>query len=654
MAQPDEARRATTILTIAQLKFKQALKKEQHEARLPPVSVEASSHFLSDLDAVLKQNTPVHVQKCTEWIVKHIAPSKARISVLGDYLVSVSKSIVIDQPRAAAAALSEAAAASAKKAARNRFDLLLIVNDVLHTDKFHRRSTAKQSIFGTESTSFTPELVDLAASCIYEKDSQAEKKLRAILNYWAVNQLVSAEDIKSLRDNADEALLLAQGGTPVRKRHYLLPEYHGDRTAPWHDLPASYMLDQMFKHPQRPIEPSRIKIAKFDKKPVSPHVRKLLDDYFENIDLKYMPTGDNPTGETKKYKLWLDPLGQLVKRDKQTGETATVYNGYGWSMKLCKAIQDHTMPETLAIAWEGDERMKAVDAVREPPQRRREDRRYSKSPRRRRPSSSESDYRREHSSHSRSHSLSRRGSRSSYDSPRSRSRSRDRSYSRRHRSPRDERRGSDDRGQRYDDRGPGQSRPPPKPYGRDSSYSGSNDRDRNSRGNPNGGNRYPAPPQPSQAPQAPQGFGRGFPQAPQPPFSAPPFPPQALLPGQLPGPFPMGPFPPHLAPPPPPQFQGSGGFIPPPPPPNFSGPYPPPPPHMTAMQNNPYNNFGNQFGNQQGIDFGYGNNNGYGQNAGGYPPAGRGAYGGSPQGGGYNSNRGGYGGPQRGQRGGRY
>jgi hypothetical protein len=62
MAHDDEAKRATTVLTIAQLKFKQALKKEDFEARLPPVSVEISSQFFSDIDAVLKQNTRVNVQ----------------------------------------------------------------------------------------------------------------------------------------------------------------------------------------------------------------------------------------------------------------------------------------------------------------------------------------------------------------------------------------------------------------------------------------------------------------------------------------------------------------------------------------------------------------------------------------------------------------
>jgi hypothetical protein len=62
MAQSDDAKRATTVITIAQLKFKQGLKKEEPDARLPPVPVESCSQFFSVLDAVLAQNTPVNIQ----------------------------------------------------------------------------------------------------------------------------------------------------------------------------------------------------------------------------------------------------------------------------------------------------------------------------------------------------------------------------------------------------------------------------------------------------------------------------------------------------------------------------------------------------------------------------------------------------------------
>lgn len=490
---------------------------------------------------------------------------------------------------------------------------------------------------------FIPELVELAAAYISKKESQAEKKLRAIINFWAVNQLVSADDFRILRDQADEALMVAQGVAPVRRRNYLLPDYHGDRNAPWYDLPAAYMLDQMIKHPNKPIDPRRIKIAKLDKKPVSPHVRKLLDNYFENIDLKYVPTGDNPTGETKKHKLWLDPMGQLVKQDKETGETNTVHNGYGWSTKLCQDMQKDGVPETIRKAREEAQREEEMEVLRPAPQQRKSDRRASPSSRRRHPSSSDSEYGRERGRHSRSHS--RHSSRSSYDSRQdSRSQGRNRSRSRRGESPRGQHRGSADHGQKYDDRERDQARPPTRPYGRDGSGSG-----QQWNGPPN--RNLQTTPGNSQYHMPPQNFNQGFSQPPQPPFSAPPYAPPPPMSHQFPGQLPMQPFPP----PPPPPFQPGAfpGGVPPPPPPNFSGPYPPPLPNMTAMPNNPYNFGGNQFnGNMHGHNFTQGQNQGFGQGPGNFQ-GGRGGFRGNFQGSG-NNNRGGYGGQQRGQRGGRW
>ena len=62
MAQDDSAKRATTAITIAQLKFKQGLKKEEPDARLPPVPVETCSQLFSAIDDVLAQNTHVNIQ----------------------------------------------------------------------------------------------------------------------------------------------------------------------------------------------------------------------------------------------------------------------------------------------------------------------------------------------------------------------------------------------------------------------------------------------------------------------------------------------------------------------------------------------------------------------------------------------------------------
>jgi hypothetical protein len=74
MAQNDSAKRAASRLTIAQHKFKQALKKEDNENRLPPVDVALSAQFLADIVAVVEQNTPENVQVSDYKAIDHLCP----------------------------------------------------------------------------------------------------------------------------------------------------------------------------------------------------------------------------------------------------------------------------------------------------------------------------------------------------------------------------------------------------------------------------------------------------------------------------------------------------------------------------------------------------------------------------------------------------
>ena len=101
--------------------------------------------------------------------MKHIASSKSRIAILGDYLVAVAKSIVVD----------DGASGIAKEVIRKRMNLLEVVSDALHTDKFHRRGQMK-GFLGEESWDFILELIEHVATCIKERGTSVELK-RTIL-----------------------------------------------------------------------------------------------------------------------------------------------------------------------------------------------------------------------------------------------------------------------------------------------------------------------------------------------------------------------------------------------------------------------------------------------------------------------------------------
>ncbi|KAF1954163.1 hypothetical protein CC80DRAFT_449458 [Byssothecium circinans] len=578
MTSTDEIRRAETNLRIAQFKFKQGFKKDERFA--PAIDV---ARFYDDLNAVLEKNTPASIQTCKEWILTHIAPYKSRIAVLGEYLVSVSKSIIVDAP---------AKTASLEKAARNRLDILLVISDVLHAARHHHQGQDTQGTVARELRPYVEELVDLAAACAAVKDSSAEKKLKGLINFWAASRCVDADDLDAIRERAKEGLAIAQGGSVLKKRNYALPEWFGDRYAPWHQLSASYMLEPMYTYPDRPIDTRDMQTIRFDYKQPSDRVRNLLEHFFDDIDLKYVPTGDNPTGETAKYKLWLDPMGQLVKQNKKTGETRTVSNGYGWSKKFCEDMQDNGIPSAVTAAREEIKR-KAQE---------REDRRREAAAR---PSP------RPYSSSSRGRSHSTSSSRYSRSQSRSRSRSPSRLRSR---------------------------------SGSRDSY---DQRRRNSRHQNRRGNQFSSSPSifDQTAAASVSQASRQFPQLPQVPDNAPGFappPPPPPAPGHFPG-YPMQGFPP----PPPPPFMGPGQ-VPPPPPPHFNGQFPGAP-NMPGFQNNAYN-----YGNMNPQTPQFNGNGGYGApppQHGGF----RGGFNGGFQGrGGYRGGYQGQGQQGRGGRGGRW
>jgi hypothetical protein len=59
---PNDANKRKDNLTIAQIKFKQAMKKPDAEDHAPPVAFEISSQLFNHIDAVLEQNTPINIQ----------------------------------------------------------------------------------------------------------------------------------------------------------------------------------------------------------------------------------------------------------------------------------------------------------------------------------------------------------------------------------------------------------------------------------------------------------------------------------------------------------------------------------------------------------------------------------------------------------------
>jgi hypothetical protein len=512
------------------------------------------------------------------------------------------------------------------KAIRNRLDVLLVVSDVLHAAKFHAQT---HSGIAAGLGTYIEGLVELVASCLRDKGTSFEKKLKALIMFWRTNELLPAKNVDSIIVATRKALSLAQSDAPptTEKTKPALPEWFGDRSASWDNLPASYLLRSMITNPARPINPRTIRIKNFGKQEPSERICGLLEEYFNNVGLAYRPSGDLVVDEPAQDTLWLDPVGNLVRQAKTTNEVTSISNAYGWTIKTCKSIKEHGVPENIHKARNEYQSGRAfVDELDIEGIDRRDRRGYagdrSRSPKRRRYSSVS-----DHDRHSRHRSYdSRSSSRSSYNDRDDRPSSRDdRPSSRDKRRERPRTSKFDDK--EYDKRGRDrdrefdQRRPPPNSYSRGlaqpnaqapSRWSGNSSSNQDNYSDPSMSNIYNAPPLPN------GGFNQV--QGPPPP---PPFDPAFF---NLPQPPPLGQFPmPSISP----SYPGApggpvAGVSVPPPPPNFSQPFYNNLPQMGGYFNNGYNSFGNGSGqNFGGNNQGYGGFNRGGFQSGGYNGRGR-------------------------------
>jgi len=265
--------------------------------------------------------------------MNNIVPSQSRLEAFGKFLVTLCRSLSINP------------ALNGGRDCRNILDL---ISDLLHHINYHGTANVSPSEITKSLQPFLEDLVKSVASTMKEKGSLAEKKLKALLNHWVQMGLVSFENFMRLRGIAAAALAQTQGDVPPEEqRIHTLPVEFGYPGRPWNVQPVSLMIEPLLKHPYRSVAPNEIRPIRFEQTEPSERVKRLVDQFLEDIDLQYRPTGDNPTGGTPKYRLFLDAMGQLIKEHRKTGEKTIVSNGYGWSSKLCQDLWKNDIPDQV-------------------------------------------------------------------------------------------------------------------------------------------------------------------------------------------------------------------------------------------------------------------------------------------------------------------
>lgn len=491
------------------------------------------------------------LQKCKQWLLQHLTPSRTRTAPLAKYLLAYTNSFHARQP----GDVQKQVGPSAK---RRRLHILYLLNDVLH----HVKSRTHNEAFFSDIEPHLPALFRSAAS--FENAPKHEKKLHDLVQIWQDSAYFSDTILDQLRaaivEGPKAQLPHSNGANPARKATlasstsrdapFMLPSMHGDASTPWYDLPAANWLPVIEPNSTRPMNPSMIRPLQLAGGPADKSlvqaVKKLLGDV-DKIYAEDTRSEDDPLVDVSQ-------MGEFIERD-EMGDVVGGETYYGWSRAFCEKMKARRRGDAMDVDTDGRGRGGASSrSSSRSHSRDRSSSRGSSRPiiKRRRLSESRSRSRSGDRTRSRTRSRTRDHDDRSWNGGRT-SRNRRRSYSPRH-----------SRSRSYS---------PAPALGGGTTY-----------GNPhmlnnNGGAPLPPPPN-SFLPLKPQ---------PQPHFNSHPGapPPPPSFPGGMSNFLPPHPLQQHQQ-----QQQGGGGFDawnahpppPPPPPPQYQGHWPPPPP-LPGMPN---------------------------------------------------------------------
>lgn len=522
------------------------------------------------------------LQKCKQWLLLHLIPSRTRTAPLAKYLLAYADSFAARQPAGADA--KKGAGPSAK---RRRLHILYVLNDVF----YHVKSRTRNEAFFPDIAPHLPALFKSAAS--FENAPKHEKKLNDLVRLWqekayfphaVLDQLRAAiaEGPKARPPPHSNGMDAARKATPApssRDAPFMLPSMHGDASTPWYDLPAANWLPVIEPNSTRPMNPSMIRPLQLAGGPADKSLVQAVKKLLGNVDKIY---AEDRRGSEKDSSVDISQMGEIIERD-EMGDVVAGETYYGWSRTFCEKMKARRRGDAMDI--DADGRGRGASSRSSSRSRSRSRGRSSSS----RGSSRPVFKRRRLSASSRSRTRSRtRDDRSWSGGGRSRRRSRSHSRSR-SRSPSARRRQYHHHNDNGDIRTRDAYSPPPSlgtpggstmapapanPYGHPAGTMKNNNN-----GPPH--NFLPLKPQPQSQfnhhhnnnTAAPPSFPGGV---------VPPPPPPNFLPPHLPHQQQAGAWNAHPLPPPPPQYQGP--WPPPPPPPgNFPQPthqgwFPPVPP----------------------------------------------------------------------------
>lgn len=155
---------------------------------------------------------------------------------------------------------------------------------------------------------------------------------------------------------------------------YTLPQYHGDPSTPWYDLPVSTWLPHLTPNSTKPMLPDLIKPIQLAAGPADKTLISAVQALLSKADRLYSkdPNANSTLDDVNE-------LGERVTIDEITGEVIDGLTYYGWSHQFCERMKRRARGESRRSRSRSISRSRSRSRSYSPSRKRRRSRSRSRS-----------------------------------------------------------------------------------------------------------------------------------------------------------------------------------------------------------------------------------------------------------------------------------
>lgn len=204
---------------------------------------------------------------------------------------------------------------------------------------YHVHTRQGNGSFATLWQDALPSLVASAAA--FQKCPKHIAKLKNLVQVWQQRNhftpdvIIKVEQALAGQQPTTETSTQAIGIPKISKdAPYTLPQFHGDPSTPWYDLPVSTWLPHLTPNSTKPMLPDLIKPIQLAAGPADKTLISAVQALLSKADRLYSKD-PNATSSLED----VNELGERVTLDEITGEVLDGLTYYGWSHQFCERMK---------------------------------------------------------------------------------------------------------------------------------------------------------------------------------------------------------------------------------------------------------------------------------------------------------------------------